>query len=237
LSISLRRYAVAAFLVLAGAASAAQAAADRELVRAQGILARGDAVVLFTQVSQCATVSEPAVPAAQIFVSTDGGKTWSKKGPALEGKEFQYVYDTAAGLWVAGMHTLEGPADPFLLVPSKAPFEWNIHVIYEGSAALGRLAFGENRELLARIIHVDLVNDRERGYLHASSDGGRSWRMVGRAKRDYPKGLREFAEIAKQTAKWRVVDGDDGGSRIEHRAGKREPWRTVSEFVAPSCDP
>jgi hypothetical protein len=237
LSTSHSRCAAAALFIVAVVGSAAAGSTESDSVRPDGILSRGDAIVLFTRVSHCVMASEPVLPAAQMFVSNDGGRTWSKKGPELEGDEFQYAYDTAAGLWVAGMHTLEGPADPFLLVPGKASFEWDVHVIYEGSAALGRLAFGENSELLARIIHVDLLNDRERVYLHASSDGGRSWRMIGRAKRDYPKGVREFAEIRKQTAQWRITDRKDSQFAIEHRAGAGRPWQTVSEFPLPKCDP
>jgi hypothetical protein len=237
LSISRRRCAAAALFLVAAAGSAAHGSPETDLVRATGILALGDAVILFTQVSPCAKASEPVLPAAQMFVSIDGGRTWSKKGPELEGDEFQYVYDTGAALWVAGMHTAEGPADPFILVPGTASFEWEAHAIYEGSAALGQLAFGGNGELLARIIHVDLVSDKGRVYLHASSDGGRSWRIIGRTKSDYPKGARRFAEIRKQTAQWRIAVREDSQFAIEHRAGTQQPWQTASEFPLPDCDP
>jgi hypothetical protein len=237
LSISLKRSAAAALLAVAVAVSAAHGSTDPELVSAKGILAQGDAVFLFAQVSHCATLSDPGVPAAQIFVSIDGGRTWSKKGPELEGNEFKYAYDTKTGLWVAGLHTAEDVADPFILVPGKAPFEWDLRTIYDGPSALGRLAFLRNGDLLARIIHIDHQTGKGRLYLHASSDGGRSWRTVGRAKQEFPKGLREFAEIAKQTADWRIVDRDDSGFAVEHRAGARKPWQTMSAFPVQRCDP
>lgn len=235
--ISLKRSAAAALLVVVGAVSVAQAATAPELVSAKGILARGDAVFLFAEVSHCATLADPAVPAAQIFISTDGGRTWSRKGPEIEGNEFKYALGTEAGLWVAGVHTAEDVADPFVLAPGKAPFEWELHTIYDGPADLGVVAFRRNGDLLAWVHHHDHGTDKWRTYLHASSDGGRSWKTVGRAKRDFPKGLREFAEITKQTAEWRIVDRDDGGFAIEHRAGARKPWQTMSAFPVQRCDP
>jgi hypothetical protein len=237
LSTSLRRSAAAALLIVAGIVSAAPGATALELVSAKGILARGDAVVLFAEISHCATLSDPPAPAAQLFVSTDGGRTWSKQGPELDGSEFKYAYDTTAGLWVAGLHTAEDLADPFVLAPRKAPFEWDLHTIYEGPADLGLVAFRSNGDLLAWVHHHDHRTDKWRDYLHASSDGGRSFRTVGRAKPDLPKGLREFAGIVKQTAEWRIVDRDDSGFAIEHRAGARKPWQTMAAFPVQRCDP
>ena len=233
--ISLR--AAAALLVVWSTVSVAYGASERELVDGRGILARKDAVVLFAGVSHCATVSDPRVPAAQIFVSTDGGKTWSKKGPALEGNQFRYAYDTSAGLWVAGLHTLEDGADPFVLAPGKEPYQWDLRPIYDGASDLGLVAFRKDGELLAWVHHHDLVNDKWQTYLHASADGGRSWRTVGHAKRAHEKGLREFAEIRKRTPQWRIVSHDDGGFAVEHRRGAQAPRRTVSEFPVQGCDP
>ena len=237
MSISLRRSAAAALLIVAGAASAAHGATAPELVGAKGILARGGTVFLFAEISHCATLSDPPAPAAQIFVSTDSGRTWSKKGPELDGSEFKYAYYTGAGLWVAGLHTAEDMADPFILAPGKAPLEWEFHTIYDGPAALGLVAFGKNGDLLAWVHHHDHRTDKWQAYLHASSDRGRSFRTVGRAKREFPKGLREFAEIAKQTADWRIVDRADTGFAVEHRAGARKPWQTMSAFPVQRCDP
>jgi hypothetical protein len=235
LSISLK--AAAAFLGVIGAVSSAYGESDGEAVIAKGILARGDMVVLFTQVSHCVAPSEPVVPAAQMFFSSDGGRTWSKRGPEVEGGEFRYVLNTAGGLWVAGLHIVEEGNDPFILAPGTKPFEWDLRSIYDGASDLGLVAFRKDGELLAWVHHYDHLNDKWQTYLHASSDGGRRWRTVGRAKRDYPKGLREFEEIKKRTPEWRIADRQDSQFAIEHRAGTRQPWQTVSEFPLPKCDP
>ena len=233
--ISPRPWAAAALLVIAVAAASARAQTDPELVSAKGILAVGDAIVLFAEVSHCATLPHP--PAAQILVSTDGGKTWSKKGPKLEGSEFRYTYASATGLWVAGLHTAEDPADPFLLAPRPRPFAWDLHTIYAGPADLGSLAFGRNGGLLAWIDHVDRGSGKERVYVHSSADGGRRWKTVGRARRESAKGLQDFAAITRETAGWRIVDRPDHGFDVEHRAAPQEAWQTASAFPQPACEP
>src|SRR2546423_809622 len=103
---------LAVFAALSGAARAEAI----ERIRGRGILEKG-ALILFADVHGCGP--EQALPVAQIFVSTDGGQTWVKRGPAIPGSEFEYVQAASDGVWIAGLHTAEGPGiDPFLLAPS-----------------------------------------------------------------------------------------------------------------------
>jgi hypothetical protein len=221
------------------ATSLALAASEHENVNPNGILVLNDVLVLFATVQKvpsCSVQSQPA--AAQIYVSTNAGKTWTKRGPELEGSQFEYAYESGGKLWVAGEHTAEGPSiDPFVLVPGEAPSEWVLHTIYKGPSELEGVAFQENGELVAWVRHVNINADNLPGttYIHKSSDGGRTWKTVGQVKGLSNQPGRRFRKIEKQSATWQVVDQGDRGFIVQQRQGEQTAWKTVSQFPLYSC--
>ena len=221
------------------AASLGLASAGQENVNADGIFVLKDAVFLFTTVQKvpdCNAQSQPAI--ARIYVSTDTGETWTKRGPELEGSQFEYAYERGGELWVAGEHTAEGPSiDPFVLVPGEAPSEWVVHKIYEGPSELEGIAFQETGELVAWVRHINVQADNLPGttYIHKSSDGGRTWKTVGQVKGLSNQPGRKFLKVKKQSKAWRVVDQGDRGFTVQHRQGEQEAWKTVSQFHLYPC--
>jgi photosystem II stability/assembly factor-like uncharacterized protein len=217
-------------------------AAQQQIVTADGIFAHGNAVILFTKVSALDCM-EPQADAAQIFVSTDQGKTWTKRGPAIDGSEFQYVLGTGGKLWVVGIHIAEGPAiDPFILAPVGAAYAWRLRRIYSDPSWLQGVAFRGKSTLIAWVSHVSLeAEDWTTGptYAYESVNGGVSWKRTHRVK-SVPKrepSLRFFQKISKQSGDWMTVDLDEGGFVVKHRDGPKAPWKTVSEFHTPDCPP
>jgi hypothetical protein len=223
-------------LAIAVAIPLAGAAAQQENVDGKGILAYGDAVFLFADVESCG--SEPELPAAQIFVSTDAAKTWQKHGPALEGSEFEFFHATWAGVWLAGIHTAEGPGiDPFILVPSEAPHEWMRYTIYEGPAALLGVTLEKGGTLLAWVRHIDVHQPQWPGvlYLHRSTDGGRSWKTSGPVKAVSSQSGAKFERIGRRSGAWRLSVLEDGGFSIQHRNNTKGGWEDRSRFPRHDC--
>jgi hypothetical protein len=213
------------------------ASARGESVSAKGILAHNGAAILFAEIRHCS--AEPQLPAAQIFVSTDDGKSWSKRGPEIDGSEFEYAYKTGAALWIVGLHTAEGPGiDPFILVPAPSPFTWERHAIYDGPAELKAVRFGGRGHLSALVRHINVHDENGGGpiYRHESVDGGRSWKSEGRAKAALSSAGKNFAKITKRDSDWRIRDRADGGFDVQHRLGRQAAWRTMSEFPWQACD-
>src|SRR5262249_3029645 len=98
---------------------------------ADGIWARGDAVILFARFNPCGEPYRPIQP----LVSRDGGKTWVASGPRLLGSELDYILDTGAALWIAGESIAEGPtSQPYVLLYRADSAEWPQVVIYEDAA-------------------------------------------------------------------------------------------------------
>jgi hypothetical protein len=210
-----------------------EVAQAQENVDAKGILARGDRVILFTRVRRCAEESQ--IPSAQIFVSTDAGRSWSKRGPQLKGNDFEYVYERGGRIWIAGLHTAEFGADPFILVPTDWGIDWHRYNIYEGPGDLERIAFLARSHLTARVRHINVRDENWKEYIHESVDGGRSWKLVGLVGKVRGASGLAFERIRKRAPKWRIVESGDGGFVVQHRRGLRAPWRTVSRFPWKRC--
>jgi hypothetical protein len=201
-------------LVLAFGASLGDVAPARgapsESIRVRGIFERGS-LYLFADVHGCG--AEPSLPAAQIFVSNDGGKTWSKRGPAVLGSDLEYVQASADGVWVAGLHTAEGPGiDPFLLVPTDAgSSDWRLRTI------------------------------RPNVTFH-SDDRGETWNAQDERAPSPGSRMQRFARIGTRSGSWRIVDRKDGGFDLQHRekrgwqAVKEFPW-TSCEATDPAPKP
>lgn len=206
---------------------------EGERLQAEGIWARGDTVLLFVKVRPC--TEESVLPSAQILASMDRGRSWNERGPRLEGKDFSFIYENRGQIWLAGFHTAEFGAEPFILVPTDSSLNWNKYTIYEGPAYLEGIAFQTKNQLIARVRHINVRNQNWKVYLHQSIDGGRSWRQVGRSN----SGRRErgiaFKEIEMQTADWRIVDAPDGSFAVEHRELAQKSWMTVSQFPLKRC--
>ena len=195
----------------------------------------GKTLLLITRVHRC--TADQSLPVAQIFTSSDGGGSWLKHGPALEGSEIDYAYsDSNGGVWLAGLHTAEGPGlDPFLLVPEVNALEWSLHTIYDGPAELRGMAAEEHGRLSAWIRHVDL-SDADWGgpiYRHVSVDGGRTWTVAGRSKGPAASKPGRFVQVGMRSGSWRVSERGDGGFEVQRRSGGA--WETVSRFPWHDC--
>jgi len=208
----------------------------QENVGADGILLHGKTVVLFAHVSTCA--AEGQIPAAQVFVSLDAGKTWDKRGPLIEGSAFEYVLDDGTTLRVAGSHTAEGPEiEPFLFVSTGDLSEWKLHRIYKGPSELKSVALNGNGHLVAWVKHIDPHQESWEGstYAYESRDNGATWGVLG----PVPNGTttpagRVFSKIEKEDRGWRVVDMEGGGFEVQHLEVDHS-WKTAHKFPLQMC--
>lgn len=206
-------------------------ASKAEKVDGEGIWGRGKTVLLFTKVRPC--TEETEIPSAQILVSIDGGQSWTKRGPRIEGSDFEFLYERNGHVWIAGFHTAEFGADPFILVPTKSSLRWNRYTIYEGPSILERIAFQKNGQLIARVRRINTSDENWKEYIHKSVDGGRTWRLVGPAtKRGHELGV-AFKRIESKTPTWRILEAGDGGFAVQHH--EHGSWRTVSSFPSTPC--
>jgi len=173
------------------------------------------------------------------MVSTDGGRSWKRRGPALPGYEFVSFFEKDGKVWIAGEHSAEGPAiEPFVFIPAKLPLHWEMRTIYEGSGGLERIAWGNSGELIAWVPHLEL-GDEWQGptYIHQSLDDGRTWKTLGRAKKlKLEKGL-EFTDLtALKNPLWRITSSrNEMDYRVQHRETVNAPWKTVTHFIHHRC--
>jgi hypothetical protein len=218
--------------------SAARALQAQEYIEADAILVQDNAIILFTRAG-CADFPPPGI--AQLLVSTDGGRSWKKSGPALAGYEFTSIYQRDGKVWILGQHTAEGPAtDPFLFLPTDSPARWKMKTIYWGNVELRRVALGEQSEFLAWIRHLELTDDGWAGptYLHQSLDDGRTWKVLGRASKIQLKAKNPgFVDLAMlKSPTWRVLNHSLGhGFRVQHREKDDSAWRTIAQFPGHPC--
>ncbi len=164
----------------------------------------------------------------------------SKRGPQLDGSVFEYIYEAKGRVWIVGEHTAEGPAsEPFILVPDESGLGWSVHVIYEDAAELESIVVQNNGDFGAWIRHLKLHDNGWTGplYLHKSSDGGRTWRLVGRTNNAPANQAAGFKKIETQTATWRVADQGNGVSVVERRTDEHSAWKTVYRFPPNVCGP
>lgn len=208
-----------------------QGVAEAEKSEGKGIWAQGQTVLLFTKVRPCTS----EIPSAQILVSIDGGRSWTKRGPRVEGSDFEFLYERKGQVWIAGFHTAEFGADPFIMVPTDSSFNWNRYTIYEGSSFLERIVFQKKGQLIARVRYINTFDENWKEYIHKSVDGGRSWSLVGPAPTLGREPGVAFKRIERKTPTWRIVDANDGGFAVQHREREHGSWRTVSRFPSTRC--
>lgn len=209
-----------------------------ENILGYGIWSHKSDVVLFAQVYPCSPNELPPPGAAQLLISKDGGIHWGKSGPQLDGSEFEYMHEEGARVWIVGEHKAEGPAsEAFILAPDEESFAWSRHVIYEGASELQGVAISETGGFVAWIRHFELGDNGWTGplYVHESSDEGRTWRVVGRAKKTIEGPGNGFKKIEKETPVWRVTNQEGGGSAIEHRVNNHSAWKLVAAFPYRGC--
>lgn len=218
-----RRAAALAVWLGGGAAGAAPAAP--ESIRGRGLVA-GQVLFLFGEVHRCG--GEQTLPEAQSFVSTDGGQSWQKRGPALSGSEILFARAAGQELLAAGEHTAEGPAtDPFVIGA-----DGQAHTIADGPGELlGVTASGQ--ELTARVRASGAHGQRKPAakQTYVSHDGGRTWSAAAAGAR-IPGGS-ALPRVSSHSGGWRLVDRKDGGFELQKRDGRA--WTTVRPFPWTAC--
>ena len=208
-------------------------AEQTESIRGRGVVA-GEALFLFGEVHRCG--AEQTLPEAQIFVSTDGGKTWQKAGPALPGTEILFARLNGQTLWAAGEHTAEGPAvDPFALVPAPAARpDWVARPIVDGPAELVGVAVAGGQDLSAKVRRTGPHGEKTSGTQElVSHDGGRSWSPGKAAAKDGPGPFQPLSPVRMRSGAWRLVDRKDGGFDLQKRSASG--WSTVNPFPWTRC--
>ena len=218
----------ASLLVTVVSVATVQVAVCQQNVSAEGIWAQGRDLVLFANLFGCS--AEPH--SAQIFASTDAGKSWQKRGPALEGSAFEFLLQEQNDLWIAGEHISEGLGyAPFVLIPTGATFEWNMHIIYNGPASIEQIAKrGKHLSALLRIYRVERPNNDGYTVLFESADGGSHWRQPHSAKAVQGAEMSLFQSIPKDTPEWKTETSEDGTLAIQHKANAQSSCETVSTF-------
>jgi hypothetical protein len=225
--------------ILATIALLVASAAGQEQIMPNGIFAAEHYTLLTAEVT--ADVCDPGPPphAAQLLVSFDEGRTWDKRGPQLDGSEFEWVFEAPQGVWIAGEYVVEGPnSEAFVLVPSGTSIpQWRKHVIYDQAEDLLAIAFDGPR-LVAWLRHLELGDDDWQGpiYRHVSADGGRRWQAPRRvAALPDTSALLAFAPIEREHKGWRLVELADGAVTVQHQRDGVAPWETVSTFPQVPC--
>lgn len=224
-SISRKAAGLACCWLLLAAQRPARASAG-ESIRGRGLLA-ADGLFLFGDVHRCG--GEPALPEAQAFVSTDGGQTWQKRGPALAGSEILFAAVRDHALVAAGQHTAEGPAvDPFVIAA-----DGQAHTIAEGPGELVDVTLGTGPELTARVRRTGPHGEKQRGgpQSYVSHDGGRTWSAASGTAAG--KGGTKLARVGSRSGPWRMVQRKDGGFDLQKRQGNA--WLTVKPVPWTPC--
>lgn len=206
-------------------------ATSQENTAAYGIIAVGERVYLLAETRLCAAAG--SLPKAQIFVSDSDGQKFRKVGPSIEGSKIEFYLSRNDRLWLAGIHTAEGPSiDPFLLVPLRELDRWHIAKIYSGPSDLKAVAIRDSRHFRASIQAIDRHTDsRGPEFDYLSSDGGQTWR---RKRAEHHAATRaEFQRLETESSKWRIIDLEDGGFAVQKRMNTT--WKTTSEFALRQC--
>ena len=153
----------------------------------------------------------------------------------MNGNEFTLLSEKDGKVWIAGYHTAEANMDPFLFLPAESGDSWRLRVFYHESAALDRMAWAGNGELMAWIEHIDpAVLTHGPQYIHVSSDGGRTWKMLGLARKHPIVAEAEFKRIATQmNPLWRALNFEEGGGVVQRRESEGQPWNNVARFPHP----
>jgi hypothetical protein len=222
---------IAAVMVTVSSFCVAQDAPYTYPPYADGIWARGNTIILFARLNECGGPYRPILP----LVSKDGGKTWTARGPRLEGSDLEYILDTGAELWIAGEDIAEGPShDPYVLLYRADAAEWPQILIYDDAAHLLAMAREtKTGKLLAWVRHIDFNTEDWTGpvYLHRSVDGGRTWRVVRkvtRVPRSTP-GLHFFHGLPRRSGPWRI---SRRGSAVENLQSDGK-WHLVTSLPLP----
>lgn len=206
-------------------------------VKATGLWVQGNKFLLFAEVVDRPSCSSEYSGASypQLYVSDDRGRTWRRRGPSMNGNEFTLLSEKDGKVWIAGYHTAEANLDPFLFLPTNAGDNWKVRVSYEESAALDRMAWASNGELIAWIEHiVPAVLTHGPVYIHHSLDGGRTWKILGLARKHAVAVEAEFTKITTQMDPlWRARNFEDFGGVVQHRESESAPWKTVARFPPP----
>jgi hypothetical protein len=250
----------AVLLWLATIAAAGARPAPVESIRARGLLAF-DTLYLFGEVHRCGA-DDRALPEAQIFISTDGGKSWHKRGPAIPGSQILFAGPQDRTIWAAGEHTAEGPAtDPFVLAPRKAAEEarpdWAPRTVAEGPGELIEVAMPnmakmvpvargkevtspeaarpDTKEVIARVRPTGPHGERRPGpdREYVSHDAGGTWSLALPGELGQKAGWFDLPPISMHSGPWRLVDRPDGGFDVQMHSAAG--FSTVSSFPWTPC--
>lgn len=141
-------------------------------------------------------------------------------------------------MWIAGLHTAEGPGvDPFLLAPVAGAIDWTVRPIVEGPSELQGVGRKAAMEFFAWVRPVDVHGEAPRKpvAVYRSQDSGRTWRPVTAPGAVSERPMKRFARITARSSDWRIADREDGGFDVQRRdAGG---WRTVKAFPWKRCGP
>jgi len=179
---------------------------------------------LFTRMAAC---DDNFVPGASSFlVSTDGGRSWQKRGPRLEGYEFRFgVCEGWKGLDCGRTHRGRACNRTGLFsFQRNRSFTGRCGRFTRALAAWNAFAWGS----IGRADRVGPASQARRywkgpTYIHQSLDEGRTWKTLGRARKlKMEKGI-EFHWLGKlKDPLWRIINSHyETDYRVQHREARK----------------
>ncbi len=172
--------------------------------------------------------TEDATLFSVLLASPDGGKTWQEPHERVHGAGLELVQYLDFEHAFVGGEVLGGvPRDPFLLITTDGGKTWSQQPLFSELRA-GVLNWFQFDSATHGLLELDRTQSGESGRLYEeyeTSDGGRTWKLLGAADQAQHPGPRRVAP-----AGWRLrADARSKTFRVERR--EANAWEPVASFA------